>query len=285
MAREAVFASHTNHRGEAVRIMGWRSEKPTRTVFLIHHGLGEHIGRYDRLAGHLDDFPAHIYGYDAVGHGESGGKRGDAAGFDGLASDLRAMVGVILEESGAERVILFGHSMGAAVVAHYLTSGPPHEAIEAVILSAPPVEIHRSTVINIKIAIGRVLSKIAPRVTLSNEIDHDNISSVAGEVARYADDTLVHDRISLRLATSLIDEAVLLPGRVGSVKLPLFIYQGADDGVVMMRGTRAIASNWGGEVLKEEFAGARHETHHETDAIVADLFAKMRGWMTPHLLM
>ncbi len=284
MARQAVIESHTNHRGENVRIMGWRAPEPTRTVILIHHGIGEHIGRYDSLAENLADFGAHIYGYDAVGHGESGGKRGDAAGFDGLADDLSRLIGVILEHSGAERIILFGHSMGAAVVGHYLTTMSPHPAIEAVILSAPPVVIQRNLVINVKIGIGRILSRIAPRVTLSNEIDHNNISSVPAEVERYTNDPLVHDRISLRLATSLVDEAALLPERVGAVKLPLFIYQGVDDGVVLISGTRKVAASWGGEVVKHEFAGARHETHHETPEIVADLYSKMRAWMTPHLL-
>jgi alpha-beta hydrolase superfamily lysophospholipase len=283
MAREAVITSHTNHRSEAVRIMGWNASTPTKTVLVIHHGLGEHIGRYQSLADHLSDVPIHVYGYDAVGHGESGGKRGDAAGFDGLAADLRQMIGVILEASGAEHVILFGHSMGAGVVAHSLATGTPHAAIRGVVLSAPPVEIHRTALINVKIALGRVLARVAPRVTLSNEIDHANISSVQAEIDRYARDPLVHDRISLRLAASLIDEAAALPERVGKVTLPLLLYQGVDDGVVQIRGTRRLAETWGGEVELEEFEGARHETHHETPEIVGTLMAKMREWLTPHL--
>jgi acylglycerol lipase len=285
MAREAAITFHTNPRAEAVRVMGWKALEPSKTVLVIHHGLGEHIGRYQSLADHLVDVPIHLFGYDAVGHGESGGKRGDAAGFEGLASDLRHMIGVILEASGAENVILFGHSMGAAVVAHCLATATAHPAVRGVILSAPPVEIHRTTLINFKITLGRVLARVAPRVTLSNEIDHTNISSVSSERDRYARDPLVHDRISLRLAASLIDEAGALPERVESVSLPLFLYQGVDDGVVQIRGTRRLAETWGGEVKCVEFDGARHETHHETPEIVDQLIGEMRNWLSPHLKM
>jgi len=283
MAREAVISSHTNHRGEVLRVMAWPAAEPSKTIVVIHHGLGEHIGRYESVVEQLSSLPVDVYGYDAVGHGLSGGKRGDAAGIDGLAEELRSMIGVFIERSGAERVLVFGHSMGAAVVARSLTLGAPHPAIAAVVLSAPPIEIHRTPMIDLKITFGRVLAKLVPRVTLSNEIDHDNISSVPSEVERYAADPLIHDRVSLRLAASLIDDASTLPDKVGSVMLPLFLYQGLEDGVVMIEGTRRLAQSWGGPVRLEEVATGRHETHHERPETVAALFTTLREWLAPYV--
>jgi alpha-beta hydrolase superfamily lysophospholipase len=43
---------------------------------VIMHGLGEHCGRYARVAGFLNDCGFSVRAYDHRGHGRSGGARG-----------------------------------------------------------------------------------------------------------------------------------------------------------------------------------------------------------------
>ena len=46
-----------------------------RGSVLIVHGLGEHIGRYEHVAAHLNAWGWNVVGYDQRGHGASAGAR------------------------------------------------------------------------------------------------------------------------------------------------------------------------------------------------------------------
>lgn len=266
-----------NRRGEAFRLVGWRSDAPSRTAVLVHHGLGEHIGRYDTVARHLTDRVG-VWGFDARGHGDSHGRRGDADGLSQLAEDFDAMIPVLLARSGCERVVLLGHSMGAAAVAWYLATRRPHPAISGVLLSAPPVAVQRDAVVRIKLAAARVARRVSPGLTLPNGLAAEHISSVPDEVARYVADPLVHDRLSVRLGWSLAHDAPQLPERAHRVSLPVLLWHGADDRIALPEGSRRLAASLP-DVTFHEHTGARHEVHHERPEVVRELFGQVRGFL------
>ena len=278
--REPVRHHHKNARGERVRILGW-THPEARIALLIHHGLGEHIGRYQTWANQLEDTPVSIWGYDCRGHGESEGRRGQADGLPMLASDLEEMIPVLLEHAGTERALLWGHSMGGAVVGWYLTTRSPHPALASAGLSAPAVVVPLAGAQAIKASVGRVLSRFAPGLTLSTGLPPDQISSVAEEVQRYVDDPLVHDRISLELARSLIDEAQEIPRRAGSVALPVLLLHGDADEIAHPDGSKLLSKN-----LKDAelhlFPGLRHELHHEQPERVTQVFEVVKAWIGKH---
>jgi alpha-beta hydrolase superfamily lysophospholipase len=283
VSREVVESTHAMG-GETFRVLGWPGEADTRTVLVIHHGLGGHIGRFETFARHLAELPVHLWGYDARGHGLSTGPKGDADGLEQLASDLEAMLPVLLERSGAERIVLFGHSMGGATVGHYLTTRTPHEAIVAVAMSAPPLQVDMTPAMRAKLVLGRVLSRVSPSLALANELDPAHMSSVPAEVERYLADPLVHDRLSIRLGLSLVDDSPRVIERAGDIALPGLLYQGLDDGIANVEGTRALARAWGHDDLElHEFEGLRHETHHEHPEGVAAVFDMWRTWLGPRL--
>jgi acylglycerol lipase len=285
--RTEITASHV-HDGETFRLRGWASPTPTRTAIVIHHGLGEHGGRYASFVRHLDDLPAHIWTYDLRGHGESTGKRGDADGFEQLAADFEALLPVLLAKAGlAEdgRVLLFGHSLGAAALGWYLTTRTPHRAIAAVTLSAPPVVIPQSFTLRLKGLFARAIVRVAPRLTLSNEIDPDVISSDPAEVARYRDDPLIHDRLSVRLGLSLLDDAPLIVARAGRITLPALLWHGVDDRLVDIRGSRELFRAVGSsDKVLIELPGYRHESHHERPELATALFERYRTWLGPRIV-
>ena len=53
----------------------WDVENPSKVMCIIH-GIGEYIGRYDRMAKVLNDAGIAVIGVDLPGHGLSEGKRG-----------------------------------------------------------------------------------------------------------------------------------------------------------------------------------------------------------------
>jgi alpha-beta hydrolase superfamily lysophospholipase len=58
----------------AVRI--WTGPEQSRGTIVIAHGLGEHTGRYERLAGELVADRWEVHAADHRGHGRSPGARG-----------------------------------------------------------------------------------------------------------------------------------------------------------------------------------------------------------------
>ena len=56
----------------------WDVENPSKVMCIIH-GIGEYVGRYDRMAKVLNEAGIAVIGVDLPGHGLSEGKRGHAA--------------------------------------------------------------------------------------------------------------------------------------------------------------------------------------------------------------
>ena len=70
----------------------WPCVGETKGTLLVVHGLGEHIGRYDRVAMRLNAAGWHVAGYDQRGHGQSEGARGAVGRRDSLLFDLGRVV-------------------------------------------------------------------------------------------------------------------------------------------------------------------------------------------------
>jgi acylglycerol lipase len=270
----------TNGAGESFRRICWASPEVSDTLIVIHHGLGEHAGRYERYVAHLEPLGAHVWGYDARGHGESDGPKGDALGLAQLAGDLSAMVAALQLETGASKLVLIGHSMGAAVVGWLLTQGGPPEGLVGVVLSAPPLKVAMTPAIRVKLLAGRVLNKFAPGLRLANELDSAHISSVPAEVERYLADPLVHDRLSVRLGLSIVRDGERVLRDAGRIGTPLLVVHGVDDGIATVEGARQLIAGAGSADKRLiELPGLRHETHHESPEQVEALLGTVRAWI------
>ena len=74
-----VLTPFTASDGENLALYSWQPEDSTkqmvrdgvktRAVVLIVHGLGEHAGRYDKVAHRLQDWGFEVRAYDQRGHG------------------------------------------------------------------------------------------------------------------------------------------------------------------------------------------------------------------------
>ncbi len=253
----------TQPSGMVFRVVTYGCSAPPEadTLLLVHHGIGEHAGRYTTWIHDLD-LPVPAMGFDARGHGHSAGVKGDADGLDQLVDDLHGLIPRFLEASGTQRVVLYAHSMGGAVVARYLTSGTVHDAVAGVMFSAPAVAVQRTVEMAIKERLGRIAKRLLPELVISSGLDAKGISSDPAQVQAYRDDPLVHDKVSLRLADSLLSEAPEAIDAAGRATVPAWILHGEDDPLIPLAGSRALAAGWGGGATLRTSAG-RHELHHE----------------------
>ena len=63
-----------------------------RYVMCLIHGIGEHAGRYKRMAGRLSEHGIAIVSMDLRGHGISRGVRGDTAPRKEVLADVDALI-------------------------------------------------------------------------------------------------------------------------------------------------------------------------------------------------
>jgi alpha-beta hydrolase superfamily lysophospholipase len=174
---------------------------PPRGVVVLVHGLGEHIGRYDHVGRRLSEQGFGVVGYDHRGHGRSPGPRGGVPDELTLCADL----GQVLRGARARfhgPLVLLGHSLGGLVAARYVAEGLGHDPegwwrpVDALVLSSPALDPGTNAV---QKALLAVVAPILPRLAVGNGLKVDWISRDAAVVKAYADDPLVHDRITGRL--------------------------------------------------------------------------------------
>ena len=87
--------------------------------------MGEHAGRYRRLAEALVDAGYVVYANDHRGHGRTAGSadaHGDlgASGWDALVGDLGTLAALARAEHPGIPLVAFGHSMGSFALQQYL---------------------------------------------------------------------------------------------------------------------------------------------------------------------
>lgn len=104
----------------------WRPDGEPRAVFMIAHGMSEHIARYDEFARFLADHGIAVIGHDHLGHGGSVRTEHDYGFFaekDGdriLLQDMRRvrrLAGTLFPD---KPVFLLGHSMGSFFTRRYI---------------------------------------------------------------------------------------------------------------------------------------------------------------------
>jgi len=245
-----------------------------RGVVLLVHGLGEHVGRYERLACQLNDWGFAVRGYDQYGHGESGGARGSLPTDSRLLDDLADIVDSTRARMSPQTpLILLGHSMGGLVAARFVALGL--RPVQALVLSSPALDPGLNAVQKLLLA---VLPGIAPNLRIGNGLNPAFISHDPAVVAAYRADKLVHDRISVRLARFIADGGPATVAQATRWSVPtLLLYAGADR-LVNPAGSRAFAAAAPQTMVSTHcFETLYHEIFNEPDA--APVFAALKQWL------
>jgi alpha-beta hydrolase superfamily lysophospholipase len=274
--RDCTLSTFTASDGNNIALQDWPlPEGPAlRGVVVLVHGLGEHAGRYNRLARRLNQWDFAVRGYDQYGHGESDGARGGLTAPERLVDDLADVI-----ESTRGRMqpglplIVLGHSLGGLVAA--CLAALRDVRIEGLVLSSPALDAGLNAFRKLLLA---MLPRYAPNLTLSNGLDPDFLSHDPVVVAAYKSDPAVHDRISARLARFIADAGPMVLARAPQWKVPtLLMYAGADK-LVNPRGSEAFAAAAPREAVAARcFDSLFHEIFNELDA--QPVFDLLKRWL------
>lgn len=234
-----------------------------KPLVLVVHGLGEHAGRYQRLAAQLAAAGYPVRAYDHYGHGHSSGPRG------GLARDLQlvehlaevATATMTLPQHRDRRLVLLGHSLGGLVVASAVMRGLLQPAL--LVMSSPALAVRMAAWQ--RAAVG-ILPRLLPSLTLGNGLDPKILSHDRQVVEAYLADPLVHDRICARLGGFVFSEGQAVRAAAAHWRTPTLLLYAGDDRAVDPCGSRQFAATAPPSVVRAQcFAAMYHEIFNEPD--------------------
>ncbi|MDB5896450.1 MAG: acylglycerol lipase-like protein [Ramlibacter sp.] len=272
---ESTLSTFTASDGDNLAVQDWHLPEgvTARGVVLLVHGLGEHAGRYDRVAARLNSWGFAVRGYDQYGHGESGGVRGALPHPSRLLGDLADLIDSSRNRHPGVPLVLLGHSMGGLIAASYVSRTP--QVVDGVVLSSPLLATRLTPLQKLLLAL---VPRVAPNLAVSNGVDVDYLSHDPQVVQAYRRDPLVHDRITGRLARFIGDESVAVRRRAANWKVPTLLMYAGDDRIVDPDGSRAFAAAAPGELVTARcFDGLYHEIFNEQDA--EPVYACLKDWL------
>jgi len=250
----------------------WLPPAASRSVVLVH-GYAEHSGRYEHVAARLVSENCAVHLYDQQGHGRSDGPRCHVRRFDDLLDDLAAIVEDVRAQAPGNPLFVVGHSMGGLVVAAFARERRPDVAGVATSGAALALSDGFSPA---KLLAARMLSWIAPRLSMSSDLAPDALSRDPEVVRCYLDDPLVESRMTARLAAQMLSAVGRTSRGGGEVSVPMLMMHGRDDELCPVRGTLEFFETLDvPEKRLHVYEGLRHEIFNEPerDAVLTDLVA------------
>ena len=255
------------------------SEKVVASV-VIAHGLGEHGGRYRRVAEHLVEHGCATYAIDHRGHGKSAGPRALVDRFDNAVADLDQLIDQVRKARPNVPLFLLGHSMGGGLALDYAIAH--QDKLDGLLLSGPAVVLDGAP--PAMLVISKILSVLAPSLGVFS-VDPSLVSRDPAEVAAYVSDPLnFHGKAPARTMGEIVRFVEGLPARLPQVTLPVLLMHGTEDKLAGAGGSelvyRSIRSQ---DKTIKLYDGFYHEIFNEFPADRARVFAELSGWIEAHI--
>jgi len=255
-------------------VRDWPLEQAHGAVLLVH-GLGEHSGRYLRLAAWFNQRGYAVRGYDQRGHGRTPGQRGALRRADDLLTDLAAVYRDYAGELPAAPLLL-GHSMGGLVALRTVLDG--RVAPPALVLSSPAL---RSWEPPWRIRLARLLAPLVPRLPLRNHPPSARASHDTGVVAAYLDDPLRSGWITPRLADFIFRAGATCIADAAQLARPTLLLAAGSDDLVDPAGSREFSrlATPTGVLTTHFFPALYHELFNEAEPWRGQVLARLDGWL------
>ena len=232
--RHAAFRRFATFDGTELFYRHWAApaspeDGSERAVVMLHRGH-EHSGRMEHIVQELGLNHFHFFAWDARGHGQSPGERGDAPGIDVLVRDVDEFVRHIADVHGIppHNMIVLAQSVGAVLAAAWAHDYAP--PVRGLILGSPAFAI--------KLYVPFARQAIALRAGLcgnffvNSYVKAGLLTHDRERIASFKADPLISRAVSARLLTGLHKLSERIVADASAITAPVQLFISGSDVVV-----------------------------------------------------
>ena len=232
----------------------------SRALVLLVHGIGDHSGRFERVAETMNATGFSVLAADLRGHGRSGGQRGYIKDFDTLVADLDQTLEKTREISPDQHCFIYGQSMGALLSILYVLKRRP--TITGLIASSPALRIAMNTPAW-KVSLGKALRSAMPRISLDSGLDVDELSDDPQVAARIRVDRFRHRRVTPEAYFGMVECGRWCLQNADRLTCPALIMHGRQDRITDHTASIEFAES-SDQCCLQLWEDGKHELHNMT---------------------
>lgn len=262
-------------------LAAWR-HTPSETIrarLLLIHGLGEHSARHTNTIDFLTSHGIEVVRFDLRGAGRSGGRRQWVEQFVDYVEDATHVLHWIQRELPPVPLFVLGHSLGGAIAAYFTAV---HQADFSGLILSAPAHLPGSGVSPLKIAVGRWLCRVFPKLRIPGSLDNSTLSKDPAIGPAYTADPLACHFNTLNQGNEILDALEGVPEQAKRIRIPTLIAHGSMDRLVRLEGSFEILRELG-SLDKSLYIvpGGFHELHNDVEK--EEYFRTLLSWIEKHL--
>ncbi|MHA3892222.1 bifunctional alpha/beta hydrolase/class I SAM-dependent methyltransferase [Acinetobacter sp. GXMZU3951] len=223
-----------SHDGEAIFYQHWAATNHAekKAIVMFHRGH-EHSGRMAHLVEELGLPDFDFFAWDARGHGDSPGERGDAPSFSACVKDIQYFIQHIEQNYAipSENIAIIGQSVGAVLAATWVHDYAPK--IRALCLASPAFDI-KLYVPFAKTGLT-LLRKLKGNFFIQSYVKAKMLTHDPERAQQYEHDPKIARAISVRMLLGLYDAAERLVKDAQNIYVPTQVLCSGSDFVVQQK--------------------------------------------------
>ncbi|AMW78716.1 hypothetical protein AMD27_07365 [Acinetobacter sp. TGL-Y2] len=235
-----INTKHTfiSHDQTPIFYQHWASSQPCnekRAILLFHRGH-EHSDRMAHLVEELKFADYDFFAWDARGHGDSPGERGDAPSFSACVKDIQSFVEHIQKtyDIAEQNIAVIGQSVGAVLSATWVHDYAPK--IRALCLASPAFDIK----LYVPLAEPglRILEKLRGNFFIQSYVKSSMLTHDLERAKSYDTDPKIARAISVRMLLGLYDASKRIIDDAQHIFVPTQVLCSGSDFVVQQKPQR-----------------------------------------------
>lgn len=245
-----------------------KSPSPTKKAIVLFHRGHEHSGRIWHVADELVLDDCDFFAWDARGHGQSPGARGDAPSFGCLVADVDAFIHHIHNQYNiaTDNIVVVAQSVGAVLVATWLHDYAPK--IRGAILASPAFQV--KLYVPFAHTGLSLMHKLRGNFFVQSYVKAHYLTHDTERIASYQTDAHIARAISVRILLGLSQASKRVVRDAQAITTPIQLLMSGNDWVVAHTPQHRFYNRLGSHIKERHiYADFYHDTLGEQDRELA----------------